>query len=147
MGDMGVSECAGEVISAAQFDLVAAERMVFEGQVFMDNGNFVQADALAYGAMIQAARALVKTEFQDVAADPENVVGEFRRRFFDTQLFHDRFAGGKFANYLFNRHSSPPAEHSMERVKRTIEEAQLFIEAAYACHDRLTARRVGAAFI
>ena len=48
---MGTGECAGEVISASQFDLADAERLVFEGQLQMDNGNYAQADALAYKAM------------------------------------------------------------------------------------------------
>lgn len=147
MGDMGVGECAGEVVSVAQFDLVAAERMVFESQIHMDSGDYAQADALAYRAMLQAVRALVKTEVLDVSGEPDTLVSEFRRRFFDTQLFRDKYAGGKFAQYLFTRHSTPPKEHTRDQVHRTIEEAQLFIEAAYACYDRITARRIGAASI
>ncbi len=141
IGDMGVGECAGEVVSVAQFDLVAAERMVFESQIHLDNGEYAQADGLAYRAMLQAARALVKTSFQDVIDDPETIVSEFRRRFYDTEIFFDKFGGGRFAQYLFMRHSSPPKEHARDHVHRTVEEAQLFIEAAYACHDRITERR------
>jgi sulfite reductase (ferredoxin) len=102
---------------------------------------------LAYRAMLQAARGLVKIEFQDVPEDPEIIVAEFRRRFFDSGIFHDQYAGGKFAQYFFQRHASPPRQHSRDQVHRTIEEAQLYIEAAYACNDRITARRVGAAYI
>jgi sulfite reductase (ferredoxin) len=147
IGDMGVGECAGEVVSVAQFDLVAAERMVFESQIHLDSGDFAQADGLAYRAMLQAARALVKTSFLDVSDDPETVVSEFRRRFYDTQIFFDKFGGGRFAQYLFIRHSSPPMVHARDHVHRTVEEAQLFIEAAYACHDRITERRVATASV
>lgn len=147
IGDMGVGECAGEVISVSQFDLASAERLVFESQIHMDAGEYPQADELAYRAMLRAVRALVKTEFLDVTDEPETLVNEFRRRFYDTQLFHDKYAGGKFAHYLFSRHSAPPQKHTRDQVHRTIEEAQLFIEAAYACYDRITARRVGAAYI
>jgi sulfite reductase (ferredoxin) len=145
IGDMGIGECAGEVVPVAQFDLVAAERMAFEGQIHLDHSDYAQADALAYRAMLRAARALVKTSFLDVSDDPETVVNEFRRRFYDTQLFFDRFGGGRFAQYLFLRHSFPPLEHTRDSVHRTVEEAQLFIEAAYACHDRITERRAAGA--
>ncbi len=37
---MGIGECAGEVVSAAEFDLAAAEREVFEAQVAWEAGNF-----------------------------------------------------------------------------------------------------------
>jgi sulfite reductase (ferredoxin) len=141
IGDMGTGECAGAVVSVVQFDLTAAERMVFESQLQLENGDYVQADALAYRSMLQAARALDKTEFLDVADEPNIVVSEFRRRFYETQLFYDKYAGGKFAQYLFMRHSSPPQEHTRDGAHRTVEMAQLFIEAAYACHDRITERR------
>ena len=50
--------------------------------------------------MLEAARALVRVQFLDVADTPDDVVREFRERFFDTQVFFDPYAGGKFGNYL-----------------------------------------------
>ena len=137
IGDMGVGECAGEVVSLTEFDLVGAESQVFEAQLELEAGNVAQADALAYGAMLQAARGLIKTEFIDVPDDPDRIVAEFRTRFYDTQVFFDRFAGGKFAQYLFRRHArtGPPA--GVDSVRRSIEEAQLFLEATHACEARL----------
>ena len=38
LGDMGVGECAGEVVSTIDFDLAAAEREVFEAQVAFESG-------------------------------------------------------------------------------------------------------------
>ena len=35
------------------------------------------------------------------------VVNEFRTRFYDTNLLGDRYAGSKFAQYLFRRHEVP----------------------------------------
>jgi sulfite reductase (ferredoxin) len=58
-----------------------------------------------------------------------------------TRVFFDKYAGGKFAEYLFLRHGAPPRKHSYDLAHRTVEESQLFIEAAYACHDRITERR------
>ena len=140
IGDMGTGECAGEVISAAQFDLADAERLVFEAQLHLENESYAQADAFAYRAMIQAALSLVKTQFIDAADEPDVIVNEFRRRFYDTGLLGDRYAGNKFAEYLFRRHDSPPHEHTRDHAYRIVEEAQLFIEAAYACHDSLAER-------
>jgi sulfite reductase (ferredoxin) len=140
IGDMGTGECAGEVISVAQFDLADAERLVFEGQLQLDNGNFVQADGLAYKAMLQAALSLIKTQFLDVSDDPTTIVREFRTRFYETELLRDRYAGSKFGQYLFKRFETPPQEHTRDQAHRIVEEAQLFIEAAYACHDVITER-------
>jgi sulfite reductase (ferredoxin) len=141
IGDMGVGECAGEVISVSQFEMAAAERLVFEGQMSLDEGDFARADAHAYDAMLQAALSLVKEEFMDVPNEPNKVVTEFRTRFYDTNLLGDRYAGSKFAQYLFKRHESPPKEHTQEQSHRIVEEAQLFIEAAHAAHDILAERR------
>jgi sulfite reductase (ferredoxin) len=141
IGDMGVGECAGEVISATQFEMVAAERLAFEGQMSLDEGDLVRADLHAYDAMLQAALSLVKVEFMDVPTDPDRVVNEFRTRFYDTNLLGDRFAGSKFAQYLFKRHESPPKEHTPDQAHRIVEEAQLFIEAVHAGHDIIAERR------
>ena len=46
MGDMGIGECAGEVVSLVDFDLAAAERLVFEAQVKLDEEDYSQADEL-----------------------------------------------------------------------------------------------------
>jgi sulfite reductase (ferredoxin) len=140
IGDMGTGECAGEVISVTQFDLADAERLVFDAQLQLENENYVHADALAYRAMIQAALSLVKTQFLDVGDETDTAVSEFRRRFFDTGLLGDRYAGNKFAEYLFRRHDAPPQEHTRDQAYRIVEEAQLFIEATYACHDSLRER-------
>jgi sulfite reductase (ferredoxin) len=139
LGDLGVGECAGEVVSSADFGLAAAERQVFEAQLALEGGDFEAARRTAYQSMLEAAKALVKTEFGDVADDPGEIVREFRARFYDTQKFHDPFAGGMFAHYLFaaQRNSAEPA--TPEKARHLIEEAQLFIEASHNCYGRLEA--------
>ena len=141
IGDMGAGECAGEVVSLVQFDLAASERMVFEAQIKLDDGDYSKADELAYQAMLQAAKALIKIEFLDVPDHPGTLVNEFRQRFYDTKLFHDKYAGGKFAQYLFRRHKSPPSEHTHDAARQLVEEAQLFIEASHGCQDRIAERQ------
>ena len=75
-----------------------------------------------------------------VAGDPDTVVNQFRTRFYDAPLLGDRYAGSKFAQYLFRLHASPPNQHTRDVAHRIVEEAQLFIESAYACYDLLTER-------
>jgi sulfite reductase (ferredoxin) len=140
IGDMGVGECAGEVVSVVEFDMAAAARLVFEGQLRLDDGDYEQADSLAYRAMIEAARSLVRTQLMDVVNEPSVIVEEFRTRFHDAQFFPDRYAGNRFAEYLFRRHASPPLEASGDQARRIVEEAQLFIEAAYAGHHIIAER-------
>ncbi len=141
MGDMAAGECAGEVVSLVEFDMAAAERLVFEAQLQWDDEDYSKADELAYNAMLQGAKALIKTEFLDVSDDPDTLVKEFRERFFDTKLFRDKYAGGKFAQYLFRRHQSPPSKANSDGARQLVEEAQLFIEAAHACWERVADRQ------
>ena len=137
MGDMGMGECAGEVVSRIDFDLQAAERLCFEAQLKLEAKDLAGADALAYKSMLQAAQGLVKELWYDVPNDPEVIVKEFRVRLFEPKLFWDRFAGGKFAQDFFRRHDNPPSRYDHDEVHRLIEESQLFIEAAHACADKL----------
>lgn len=145
IGDMGVGECAGEVVSPTEFGLAASEREVFEAQLHLEQGNAERAATLAYGAMLSAAKALVQAEVSGPSLDdPDSLVSEFRARFYDTELFFDPFAGPKFAHYFFHAHESPPTGESPDGVHRAIEEAQLFIEAAHSCYGRLQEQRAQA---
>ena len=137
LNDMGTGECAGEVVSAVEFGLAAAERELFEAQLALEKGEVELAGRSAYSAMLTAARALVTHEFPDVSNDPDQVVAEFRKRFYDTQLFWDPFAAGKFANYLFSAYERTYLGHSEESSRYLIDEAQLFIDAAHSCYNKL----------
>ena len=139
IGDMGIGECAGEVVSRVDMDLAAAERRVFDAQLLLDEEDFNKAGNLAFEAMLDAARGLIKTSYLDISSDPETITTEFRKRFYDTKLFFDPYAGGKFAAYLFA---------AMERQKKAevfdeqnahqrVEEASLFIEASHSCSLRM----------
>ena len=143
IGDMGVGECAGEIVSLFSMEISKAESEVFEAQLALDEGQFAAADDRAYQAMLMAARALVRIQFLDVAEQPDRIVEEFRTRFYDTKLFYDRFAGGKFANYLFDRHASGSSGANADTARQLVEEGQLFIEATHACEAR-TASFAGA---
>jgi sulfite reductase (ferredoxin) len=137
IGDIGVGECAGEVVSRYQFETTAAERMVFESQIKLEKGNVQDAGRNAYRAMLRAAKALVQMQYDDVTDEPEEIVEEFRERFVDTKLFHDPFAGPKFSNYLFEAHELKDTLFTPDTAHQRIEEAQLVIEAVHSCYNRI----------
>jgi sulfite reductase (ferredoxin) len=131
-------------VSLFGIEVVKAESQSFDAQIALDDGDYESADQLSYGAMLSAARALVRTEFIDVTEDPEDIVREFKVRFYDTERFFDRFARGKFGQYLLARHENAGEDATEDATQRHIEEAQIFIEAAHACEARVTAAPSGA---
>ncbi len=135
--DMGVGECAGEVVARIDFDLAAAEREVFEAQLLLDQGDFQAAGHTAYSAMLNSARALVKSQVYDVPKDPHQIIEKFRALFYDTQLFWDQYAGGKFGQYIFRAHEKAAEPYSPELAHQRIEEAQLVVEAAHTTYAKL----------
>ena len=74
IGDMGVGECAGEVVSLTEFGLAASERQVFEGHLQLEHGDTGTAWQTAYRAMLQAAKALIQRYNIDITDDPEHIV-------------------------------------------------------------------------
>jgi sulfite reductase (ferredoxin) len=141
-GDMGVGECAGEVVTRIDMDLAACEREVFEAQLLLERGEVQKAGEAAYWAMLHAAKSLVKLSYLDVPENPEVILSEFRRRFYDTQLFFDPYAGGKFAHYIFAAHEKAPETFNETTAHQRVEEASLVVEAAHACNVRLGDRLV-----
>lgn len=140
-GDIGVGECAGEVVSLVEFDLTSAERFAFEAQLLLEKGEAQAASQKAYEAMLQAAKGLIKHYTLDVPAEPEAVIEDFKKRFYDTQLFFDPFAGGKFAQHLFTAPKKLASPQTLESAHQLVEEATLFIEAAHSCYIRLTQQK------
>ena len=139
--DMGVGECAGQVVDRVQMDLGVAERELFEAQILLDKNDLEKAAQLSLRAMQSAARALIKTSYLDVPDDLDIVVSEFRKRFCDTQLFFDPYAGAKFANYFFAAAEKSRNNRQVvdaQTVRHQVEEAGLFVEAAHSCNLRLS---------
>jgi len=138
IGDLGVGECAGEVVPIVQVELAGSEREVFEAQVLLDEANYPGAAERAYSSMVQAAYALAREKNDQLSRDPEEVLREFRKYYYDTKLFFDPFSGGKFAHYYFAAHEDRKAAGaSKEGAHQLIEEAQLFVEAAHQCYTRI----------
>ncbi len=139
LSDMGIGECAGEIVSQAQFTLAGSERELFESQIHLDSGEFQKAVQTAYGSMIHAAQGLIKTQNADISQDEDAILAEFRSRFCDSKLFYDKYAGSKFADLLFKANESlkKNGETESDLARQRIEEAQLFIDAAHSCYGRL----------
>jgi sulfite reductase (ferredoxin) len=142
IGDIGVGECAGEVVTLTQFSLANAESKAFDASVLVDDagagdGRFEEAGRLAHQAMVLAAQGLLKVENPDVKSDPSVVFREFERHFVDTELFFERFVGAKEWGYLQAAHEAGGRVRDGDEARRRVEEAQLFIEAAHACYARL----------
>ncbi|TFH29738.1 MAG: nitrite/sulfite reductase [Myxococcales bacterium] len=137
--DLGKGECAGEVVESTEFDLQASEREVFEAQTLLDADDAIGAANLAYRAMFLAAKALTRTQNPAVGDETQAIVGEFRTRLYDTELIFDRYTKGKFADYFFRAHDETQQKLAAtpDLARKRIEEAQLFVEAAHACFDRM----------
>ena len=139
LADMGVGECAGEVVSQAEFTLAASERELFEAQLLLDAGHAQPAVRAAYASMVRAAQGLVKDQNPAISENDEQIIAEFTQRFYDTQLFWDKYAGGKFAEYLFKAKEFVGAGQTADadRAVQLLQEAQLFIDAAHDCHNKV----------
>lgn len=140
LGDMGIGECAGEVVSPIDFQLAACEREAFEAQLALEKNETERASKLAYEAMLHGAKALLNWRKLGAGANDDDAVAAFRTHFYDTQAFFDPFAGGKFAQYFFRAHERRAEQRSAEQAHRLIEESQLFIEACHSCYARLSAQ-------
>ena len=122
----------------AEFTLAASERELFEAQLLLDAGYAQQATKVAYASMVRAAQGLVKDHDPAISEGEDEIVAEFTRRFYDTQLFWDKYAGGKFAEYLFKAKEfvATGAPVDADRAVQLLQEAQLFIDAAHDCHNK-----------
>jgi sulfite reductase (ferredoxin) len=139
IGDMGVGECAGEVVSLTQFGFTEAESLAFEAQLLLDDGKYKQADDMAYAAMLRAARTLVQFQWLDAPSDDATIVEEFGKRFVETKLFWDPYHGDQFSRYLFVRHEGADTRYTKETAHKLVEEANLFIDAAHKAHAKAQA--------
>lgn len=141
IGDIGVGECAGEVVTLTDFGIVTAERLHFDAQIALEEGqdqtSVARSAELSLQAMLSSAQALIKMQNIDIADDSEVIINEFRERFYETELFFDPYAKGKFARYLFNAYEHRDESKNIDIALRLIEEAGLFIEAAHACYQRM----------
>ena len=99
--------------------------------------------------MLRAAQALVQDQNPAISGDEDRIIDEFTRRFYDTQLFWDKYAGGKFADYLFKAREfiGQGQAADSDRAFQLLQEAQLFNDAAHDCHNKALSAVQGAVVI
>lgn len=136
--DIGIGECAGEIVSLTEFGLAAADREIFESQVALEARDFSKALQISFKAMLSAAQGLVKGKHPDVSDDATEIVKEFKTRFYDNEIFFDPFMKGVFADHFFKAYEKGLNYKTEEEVRQRVEEANLFIDAAHACNLRLS---------
>ena len=144
IGDIGIGECAGEVVTPVEFQLTACEREAFEAQLALEAGDIPKAVHTAYESMRNAAQALLSWRVIPHEASADGIAAAFKKDFYDTELFFDPFVGGKFAQYYFAAHEQRNQTYDAEMAHRLIEEAQLFIEASHAFYGRISAQKAAA---
>jgi sulfite reductase (ferredoxin) len=143
ISDLGEGECAGEVVPYVTVELAAAERELFEAQMFLDDAKLAEASERALAAMVRSARALVREKNPNIGFEGAEVVAEFRTHFYDTQVFFDPFAGGKFAQYFFRAWDERAAAPTRDSVHQLIEEATLFVDASHQVYAKLGSALAG----
>lgn len=142
IGDIGIGECAGELVETVDFGVAEGERLVFEAQVALDEKRLQDAADLAEKAMLSAAKALVYVKNIDITDNPAQITSEFQERLVTPRIFWDEFVGGKYADYFLDAMVNAVDVQDAQAVHRRVEEASLFIEASYTTKTKLTANKV-----
>ena len=128
--DLGVGECAGEVISPLEFGLAASEQKIFEAQLALEAEHLDDASGKARAAMLEAARGMIRHAAPLIrVGDDASVIAAFRKHVQES----DRFAGvqSRFAFQLLRPADGDPQASDRSSVYQRIGEAQAFLEAAY----------------
>ncbi len=135
IGDIGVGECAGEVISPSQFAFAESERLIFEAQLSLDENKGEAAAKQALGAMYAAARAVTLPFAPALSDRPEEVATSFEQHLGQSGVFDAATPGGKFSRY-FERARIADGESDLRRCRVRVEEAQMFLDAAHEFHSK-----------
>lgn len=135
IGDIGVGECAGEVISPSQFAFAESERLIFEAQLSLDENNSVAATEQALRAMHFAARAVTLPYVPSLSDDPGAIAQKFEQYLGQTGEFDAATPGGRFSRYFERARKEPPTQ-DLNRSRVRVEEAQMFLDAAHEFHSK-----------
>ena len=131
IGDMGVGECAGEVVSPIEFALTACEREAFEAQLHLEErrvregrADGVRIDAARRGGAAEAGSSL------PVLNDSRAHRGASSESSFTTRSYSSIRSPAASSRSISSRPTSNAAgRYNAESAHHLIEEAQLFIEA------------------
>ena len=138
-GDMGVGECAGEVVAPIDFQLTACEREAFEAQLKLEAGDIDAAAKIAYESMLHAASALVKLQFAVAGTIPTRSWPSSGSISTTRSCSSIRFPAASSRSTSSTRTRTGGGRYNAESAHYLIEQAQLFIEAAHSCLSRMAA--------
>jgi sulfite reductase (ferredoxin) len=126
----GVGECAGEMVSQAEFLLEDADRLSFDASLHLEAGRLEEAAGAALEAMKKAADGLLSVKGL-LLSDRYDTIEEFRKLFGE---------GGGFlpqiGEYFFRAAQEGPKNLNAEQAHQRVEEATLFIEEAHGVYSR-----------
>lgn len=136
IGDIGVGECAGEVISPSQFAFAESARLIFDAQLRFDDGDAEAAQKRALAAMTSAARAVCLPLDPSLGEDVSDVGAYFDARLGQSGKFDAASPGGRFSRHFVKARETEATPATLARARQSLEEAQLFIDAAHAYHSK-----------
>ena len=129
MMSTGVGECAGEMVSQAEFLLEDADRLSFEASLHLEAGRLEESAATAFEAMKKAADALLSVRGL-LLSDRYDTVGEFRTHFGENGFLP------QISEFFFRAAQEGPQNLDAEKVHQRVEEATLFVEEAHGVYSR-----------
>ncbi|MBI4443398.1 MAG: nitrite/sulfite reductase [Acidobacteria bacterium] len=124
-------ECAGELVSQAEFLLEDADRLLFAATLHLENKRLEEAASIALQAMRVAADGLLSTRGL-LLSDHYDTVAEFRKHFADTGDFLSMCA-----EYFFRAVEEGTKDLNPEKAHQRVEEATLFVEEAHGRYSRM----------
>jgi sulfite reductase (ferredoxin) len=127
----GVGECAGEVVTQAEFFLEEADRLLFGASLHLEGGRLEEAATTALQGMKQAADGLLSTRGL-LRSDNYDTVAEFRKHFVEPGEFL-----AMCAEYLFRAAEEGAKNLTPEQAHQRVEEATLFVEEAHGRYSRM----------
>jgi sulfite reductase (ferredoxin) len=129
--ETGVGECAGEVVSQAEFMLEDADRHLFDAGLQLEAGKLEEAATTAFTAMRAAADGLLSTHGL-LLSDRYDTLGEFRGKIADPGDFLPMCA-----EYFFRAAEDGHQGLNAEQAHQRVEEATLFVEEAHGRYARM----------
>ena len=124
-------ECAGEMVTQAEFFLEDADRMMFGATLHLEKGELEEAASVALQGMKGAADGLLSTKGL-LRSDNYDTVEEFRKHFAETGEFLPMIS-----EYFFRAAEEGTQNLTAEQAHQRVEEATLFVEEANGRYSRM----------
>jgi sulfite reductase (ferredoxin) len=136
--DMGMGECAGQLVEMVELQLNESDRDIFEANLLLEKGRHEEALERVFDATLKAMAAMLTT--QGVQADgPQKTLEQFQERCIKPGLIaHADSRLGAVLEDLPDRVLHPKvADPTADRVRLRIDEAVLLVEACHLAYNRM----------